>query len=44
MNEIRTKLLKDLDNVRQKISEMEAAEADLSRESQQLKNEKDHVH
>lgn len=43
MNEIRTKLLKDLDNVRQKISEMEAAEADLSRESQQLKNEKEHL-
>jgi PAS domain S-box-containing protein/putative nucleotidyltransferase with HDIG domain len=43
MNEIRTKLLKDLDNVRQKISEMEEAEADLSRESQQLKNEKEHL-
>ncbi len=42
MSEIRTKLLKDLDNVRQKITEMEAAEADLSRESKQLKSEKDH--
>jgi PAS domain S-box-containing protein len=43
MNEIKTKLLKDLDNVRQKITEMEAVEADRSRESQKLKNEKDHL-
>ncbi|MFO7867469.1 MAG: PAS domain S-box protein [Candidatus Aminicenantes bacterium] len=43
MNEIRTKLLKDLDNVRRKITEMEEAEADRSRESEKLQSEKEHL-